>query len=199
MPHLHRRASRRPVDLDRAQPGARRDRRRPRRAPFDRRRAPPIDTERRACRHRSLHDGRGRHAVKRPRIVARLIDLRAGESRIAILSFLVLMLTSAGYTVLETARDALLVTQLPQRDFGVVYIARRRLRSAGGRAPGPRRPPVGPAPRPRGAAAARGRRARSSTPALPIRGAWWSSRSTSRSGSSPRPCSRSSGCWSARR
>ena len=44
--------------------------------------------------------------MKRPRIVARLIDLRAGESRMAILSFLVLMLTSAGYTVLETARDA---------------------------------------------------------------------------------------------
>jgi AAA family ATP:ADP antiporter len=61
--------------------------------------------------------------MKRPRVVARLVDLRAGESRIAILSFLVLMLTSAGYTVLETARDALLVTKLPQHDFGIVYIA----------------------------------------------------------------------------
>ncbi|HTB74088.1 MAG TPA: Npt1/Npt2 family nucleotide transporter [Polyangiaceae bacterium] len=60
--------------------------------------------------------------MKRLRIVTRLIDLRAGESRITILSFLVLMLTSAGYTVLETARDALLVTRLPQRDFGIVYI-----------------------------------------------------------------------------
>ncbi len=61
--------------------------------------------------------------MKRPRVVARLIDLRAGETRIALLSFLVLMLTSAGYTVLETARDALLVTRLPQRDFGFAYIA----------------------------------------------------------------------------
>jgi HEAT repeat protein len=60
--------------------------------------------------------------VKRPRIVMRLIDLRAGESRITLLSFLVLMLTSAGYTALETARDALLVTRLPQRSFGVAYI-----------------------------------------------------------------------------
>ncbi len=60
--------------------------------------------------------------MKRPRIVTRLIDLRAGESRITILSFLVLMLTSAGYTVLETARDAALVTRLPPRDFGFVYI-----------------------------------------------------------------------------
>jgi AAA family ATP:ADP antiporter len=65
--------------------------------------------------------------MKRPRViarlVARLVDLRAGEARIAILSFLVLMLASAGYTVLETARDALLVTKLPQHDFGIVYIA----------------------------------------------------------------------------
>ncbi len=60
--------------------------------------------------------------MKRPRVVTRLIDLRAGESRITILSFLVLMLTSAGYTVLETARDAALVTRLPPRDFGIVYI-----------------------------------------------------------------------------
>ncbi len=61
--------------------------------------------------------------MKRPRIVTRLIDLRAGESRITLLSFVILMLTSAGYTVLETARDALLVTRLPQRNFGIVYIA----------------------------------------------------------------------------
>ncbi len=32
------------------------------------------------------------------------------------------MLSSAGYTILETARDALLVTRLPPRDFGVAYI-----------------------------------------------------------------------------
>lgn len=61
--------------------------------------------------------------VRRPRIVARLIDLRPGEPRVVILSFLVLMLTAAGYAALETARDSLLVTRLPQRQFGIVYIA----------------------------------------------------------------------------
>jgi HEAT repeat protein/MFS family permease len=61
--------------------------------------------------------------VRRPRFVARFIDLRPGESRIAVLSALLLMLMGAGYTALETARDALLVTRLPQRQFGVAYIA----------------------------------------------------------------------------
>jgi AAA family ATP:ADP antiporter len=61
--------------------------------------------------------------MRPPRFVARLIDLRPGESRFALVSALVLMLTAAGYTALETARDALLVTRLPQREFGVVYIA----------------------------------------------------------------------------
>ena len=61
--------------------------------------------------------------MRGPRVIARLIDLRAGEARFAILSFLVLALASAGHTVLETARDALLVTRLPPREFGIVYIA----------------------------------------------------------------------------
>ncbi len=61
--------------------------------------------------------------MKRPRIVARLVDLRAGEGPMAILSFLALLLTSAGYTALETARDALLVTRLPQRNFGIAYLS----------------------------------------------------------------------------
>ena len=61
--------------------------------------------------------------MKRPRIVARLIDLRPGESRTTILSFIVLALMAGGYTALETARDAWLVTWLPRRHFGFVYIA----------------------------------------------------------------------------
>ena len=61
--------------------------------------------------------------MRGPRILARLIDLRAGEARFAILSFLVLALASAGHTALETARDAVLVTRLPPRQFGIVYIA----------------------------------------------------------------------------
>ncbi|HEY2515696.1 MAG TPA: hypothetical protein VGI39_32730, partial [Polyangiaceae bacterium] len=59
-----------------------------------------------------------------PRItLARFVDVRQGEWRVALLAFAALLLTSAGYTVLETARDALLVTHLPKHDFGVVYIA----------------------------------------------------------------------------
>jgi AAA family ATP:ADP antiporter len=51
------------------------------------------------------------------------VDVRPGEWTLAMLSFGVLLLTSGGYTVLETARDALLVTHLPRHDFGVAYIA----------------------------------------------------------------------------
>jgi AAA family ATP:ADP antiporter len=62
--------------------------------------------------------------VLSPRIaVARIVEVRAGEWLVALVSFAVLMLTSGAFTVLETARDALLVTRLPQRDFGVAYIA----------------------------------------------------------------------------
>ena len=60
--------------------------------------------------------------MRRPRIVVRLIDLRPGEARLAILSFFVLMLASAGYTVLETVRDALLVLRLAQAQYGFAYI-----------------------------------------------------------------------------
>ncbi len=59
-----------------------------------------------------------------PRItLARLVDVRPGEWALAMLSFGVLLLTSGAYTVLETARDALLVTNLPRHDFGLPYIA----------------------------------------------------------------------------
>jgi AAA family ATP:ADP antiporter len=59
-----------------------------------------------------------------PRItLGRLLDVRPGEWRSVLLAFGVLLLTSSAYTVLETARDALLVTYLPQHDFGLVYIA----------------------------------------------------------------------------
>jgi ATP:ADP antiporter, AAA family len=62
--------------------------------------------------------------VYSPRIAfARFVDVRPGEWRGAVLSFAVLMFASAAYTVLETARDALLVTRIPQREFGLVYIA----------------------------------------------------------------------------
>ena len=59
-----------------------------------------------------------------PRLpLGRLVDVRQGEWRLAVLSFSVLLLTAGAYTVLETARDALLVTHLPRHDFGIPYIA----------------------------------------------------------------------------
>jgi AAA family ATP:ADP antiporter len=62
--------------------------------------------------------------VYSPRIVVpRLLGVRMGEWRLAILSFLVLLWVSAAYTVLETARDALLVTELPRRAFGIAYLS----------------------------------------------------------------------------
>jgi AAA family ATP:ADP antiporter len=62
--------------------------------------------------------------VDSPRItLGRLVDVRNGEWRPALVAFGVLLLTSGAYAVLETARDALLVTYLPQHDFGVAYIA----------------------------------------------------------------------------
>jgi len=61
--------------------------------------------------------------MRRPRFVARLVDLRPGESRTAVVSFFVLLLTAAGYAALETVRDTLLVTRLAPRQFGFVYIA----------------------------------------------------------------------------
>ena len=60
--------------------------------------------------------------MKRPRMVVRLIDLRPGEARLALLSFFVLILASAGYTVLETVRDALLVLRLIPAQYGFAYI-----------------------------------------------------------------------------
>jgi ATP/ADP translocase len=54
---------------------------------------------------------------------SRLVDVRKGEWRAASLSFVMLLLASAAYTVLETARDALLLIWLPRRSFGVAYLA----------------------------------------------------------------------------
>src|SRR5688572_30012324 len=55
--------------------------------------------------------------------VMRAFDIRAGEGRLAGLAFLVLLLLISAHTVLETARDALLLTRLAPRELGVVYIA----------------------------------------------------------------------------
>jgi AAA family ATP:ADP antiporter len=53
----------------------------------------------------------------------RLVDVRSGEWRAAISAFATLAFISAAHAGLETARDALLVTRLTQREFALVYIA----------------------------------------------------------------------------
>ena len=48
-------------------------------------------------------------------------DIRAGEGRLVIFSFVTLLLIVSAHTVLETARDALLLTRLPPRRHCVRY------------------------------------------------------------------------------
>ena len=56
--------------------------------------------------------------------LSRLFDIRAGEGRTALLGFaLLLMLIISGHTVMETARDALLLTGPGPRALGIVYMA----------------------------------------------------------------------------
>jgi ATP/ADP translocase/HEAT repeat protein len=55
--------------------------------------------------------------------LGRLFDVRPGEWRTSIVSFAVLFLTSAAYTVLETVRDTLLVNHVAAHQFGLAYIA----------------------------------------------------------------------------
>src|SRR5579859_6441034 len=57
------------------------------------------------------------------RWISRFLDLREGEGRPVLRSFLVLFLLIAAHTTLETARDALFLTKLPPRQLNVVYIA----------------------------------------------------------------------------
>ncbi|HEY8041910.1 MAG TPA: hypothetical protein VIF15_19030 [Polyangiaceae bacterium] len=55
--------------------------------------------------------------------LAGVFDVRSGEWRVALLAFSALLLILTGHTILETARDALLLTRLPARGIGVVYVA----------------------------------------------------------------------------
>jgi ATP/ADP translocase len=52
----------------------------------------------------------------------RIWDIRAGEGLAAVLAFMVLLLVISAHTIVETARDALLLTKLPARELGYVYI-----------------------------------------------------------------------------
>ena len=55
--------------------------------------------------------------------IMRAFDIRSGEGRLAALAFAVLLLLISAHTVLETARDALLLMRLEPRQLGIVYIA----------------------------------------------------------------------------
>lgn len=53
----------------------------------------------------------------------RLVDVRRGEWRALVMAFATLLLLITGHTALETARDALVLTRLPPRGLGVIYVA----------------------------------------------------------------------------
>ena len=57
------------------------------------------------------------------RWISRFLDLREGEARPVVQSFLVLFLLIGAHTTLETARDALFLTKLPPSQLNLVYIA----------------------------------------------------------------------------
>jgi ATP/ADP translocase len=57
------------------------------------------------------------------RWISRFFDLREGEARPVVQSFLVLFLLIGAHTTLETARDALFLTKLPPSRLNLVYIA----------------------------------------------------------------------------
>ena len=53
----------------------------------------------------------------------RLVDVRRGEWRAIGMAFATLLLLITGHTALETARDALVLTRLPPRGLGIIYVA----------------------------------------------------------------------------
>jgi AAA family ATP:ADP antiporter len=55
--------------------------------------------------------------------LTRLVDVRRGEWRALAPVFLALLLIITAHTSLETARDALILTRLPSRWLGIVYLA----------------------------------------------------------------------------
>jgi ATP/ADP translocase len=57
------------------------------------------------------------------RFLSRIVDLREGEARPVVQSFLVLFLIISAHTILETARDALFLTKLAPSRLNLVYIA----------------------------------------------------------------------------
>jgi ATP:ADP antiporter, AAA family len=58
-----------------------------------------------------------------PSWLKRIVDVRRGEWQALVKAFATLMLLIAGHTVLETARDALVLTRLPSNALSIVYVA----------------------------------------------------------------------------
>lgn len=56
------------------------------------------------------------------RWTSRLIELKGGEARPVALAFAVLGLLVGGHTILETARDAMFLAELPPQQLNVVYV-----------------------------------------------------------------------------
>jgi AAA family ATP:ADP antiporter len=54
--------------------------------------------------------------------VARFVDVRRDELPLAVRAFSALLLIISAHTIVETARDALLITRLPPRALGIVYV-----------------------------------------------------------------------------
>jgi ATP:ADP antiporter, AAA family len=52
----------------------------------------------------------------------RTLDVRTGERRLLLVMFGILLLTISAHTMLETARDTLLLAKMPRRSLGIVYI-----------------------------------------------------------------------------
>src|SRR5580692_5330540 len=57
------------------------------------------------------------------RFLPQLADVRRGEWRALAPAFVILLLLIAAHTSLETARDALVLTRLPSRELGIIYVA----------------------------------------------------------------------------
>jgi AAA family ATP:ADP antiporter len=55
--------------------------------------------------------------------LARLVDVRRGEWPPLVAAFVTLLLLMTAHVSLETARDALVLTRLPSRALGIVYVA----------------------------------------------------------------------------
>jgi AAA family ATP:ADP antiporter len=56
-------------------------------------------------------------------VLSRIVDLRPGERRAFVGAFVVLLLTVAAHTLLETARDTLFLSELPPRMLTWVYVS----------------------------------------------------------------------------